>query len=160
MPAGSIRVYADSSVYGGAFDEEFKEPTRRFFAQVRVGRLRIVVSPLVDDELGRAPSEVRELFAEMLALAEEVAGIDAAVPLQEAYLRAGIVGAASMADALHVALATVSGCRAIVSWNFRHIVHLGKIPLYNGVNLVEGYPPIGIHSPQEVIDYEVEDKGV
>lgn len=58
------------------------------------------------------------------------------------------------ADALHVALATVLDCRMIVSWNFKHIVHFQKIPLYNGVNKVQGYPEIAIHTPQEVLCYE------
>ena len=39
------------------------------------------------------------------------------------------------ADALHVAQATVASCRVIVSWNFKHIVHFAKIPLYNAVNV-------------------------
>jgi hypothetical protein len=44
----------------------------------------------------------------------------------------------------------------IVSWNFRHIVHYEKIPLYNAINVREGYFPIGIYTPQEVIEYEEE----
>jgi hypothetical protein len=66
-------------------------------------------------------------------------------------LAAGIVGQQWRADALHVALATESQCAAIVSWNFRHIVNFKKIPLYNGVNLAQGYGPIAIHTPQEMI---------
>ena len=31
-----------------------------------------------------------------------------------------------------------------------------KIPLYNGVNEVQGYTEIAIHTPQEVMDYENE----
>lgn len=30
-----IKVYADTSVYGGVFDEEFAEPSKIFFEQVR-----------------------------------------------------------------------------------------------------------------------------
>ncbi len=59
--------------------------------------------------------------------------------------------------ALHVAAATVSGCRAIVSWNFKHIVNFRRIPLYNGVNQMEGYGPIAIHTPLEVI-FDEEDE--
>jgi hypothetical protein len=58
------------------------------------------------------------------------------------------------ADALHVALATVSECNLIVSWNFRHIVHFQKVPLYNAVNRLEGYNEVGIYTPQEVLTYE------
>jgi len=42
----------------------------------------------------------------------------------------------------------------IVSWNFRHIVHYQKIPKYNAVNVLNGYAPIAIHSPLEVIPDE------
>jgi hypothetical protein len=43
-----------------------------------------------------------------------------------------------------------------VSWNFKHIVHFDKIPKYNAVNTLEGYGPIGIFSPLEVIRYDNE----
>ncbi|MDQ1255697.1 MAG: hypothetical protein QG656_290 [Candidatus Hydrogenedentes bacterium] len=62
-----------------------------------------------------------------------------------------VVSAKWAADALHVAVATVSGCRAIVSWNFKHIVNFRRIPLNNEVNQMQGYGPIAIHTPQEVI---------
>ena len=78
----------------------------------------------------------------------------AAVALQQAYVTAGIVSAKWATDALHVALATASRCDAIVSWNFRHIVHLNKIALYNQVNAARGHSPIAIVSPPEVIAYD------
>jgi hypothetical protein len=53
-----------------------------------------------------------------------------------------------------VALATANRCRLIVSWNFKHIVHFDKIPLYNGVNLINGYDTLSINTPSEVIAYE------
>jgi hypothetical protein len=52
------------------------------------------------------------------------------------------------------ALATVNNCPIIVSWNFKHIVHFEKIPLYNSINLINGYQPIAIYSPLEVLRYE------
>lgn len=56
-------------------------------------------------------------------------------------------------DALHVAIATVADCDVIVSWNFKHIVNFQKIPMFNAVNVLNGYKPIAIHSPVEVINY-------
>ncbi len=93
----------------------------------------------------------------MLALIE-IADISAeAQELQNAYLNAGIVTPKWETDAFHVALATTSGCSLIVSWNFRHIVHFEKIPLYNAVNVLNGHPQIAIYSPLEVSAYEDED---
>jgi hypothetical protein len=56
-----------------------------------------------------------------------------------------------------VALATVHGCRLLLSWDFRHLVHFERAPQYNRVNVEHGYPPIGIHSPLEVI--QLDDEG-
>ena len=152
-----IRVYADASVYGGAFDEEFEVTSRAFFDQVCADRFRLVVSTVVCDELEDAPESVRDLFAELRQIAEAIDVTKEAIELQEAYLAAGIVGKKWETDALHVAVATESRCPVIVSWNFKHIVNFQKIPLYNGVNLIHGYNPIAIHTPQEVISDENED---
>ncbi len=153
----AIRVYADTSVFGGIYDEEFKEPSRIFFEQVKSGQFVLVTSAVVQDELVAAPLTVRYLFEELLGLAE-VADITAsALELRDAYLQAKIVTPKYSADALHVALATVAGCSLIVSWNFQHIVHFQKIPLYNAMSMLQGYQPIAIYSPREVIRYEDEE---
>ena len=157
MMSKRIRVYADASVYGGAFDEEFDAASREFFDSVRAGRFRLVVSTAVRDELEEAPEPVRALFEEMRQIAEAVDVGEEAVLLQQSYLAAGIVGQQWETDALHVALATESQCPVIVSWNFKHIVNFKKIPLYNGVNLAHGYSVIAIHTPQEVIADEDQD---
>jgi predicted nucleic acid-binding protein len=147
-----IRVYADTSVYGGVFDEEFAKPSKAFFDRVRQGRFRLVVSAIVLDEIGPAPELVRALLEEMLSIAEVIAVSPDALTLQEAYLNNGIVTPSSADDALHVALATTGGCAMIVSWNFRHIVHYQKVPLYNAVNTLHRRPTLEIRSPLEVIE--------
>jgi predicted nucleic acid-binding protein len=148
----AIRVYADTSVYGGVFDEEFAKPSRAFFDRVRQRRFHLVVSAIVLDEIAAAPDSVRGLLEEMLALAEVVPVSDDALKLQQAYLDNGIVTPGSADDALHVALATTGGCAMIVSWNFRHIVHYQKVPLYNAVNTLHRRPTLEIRSPLEVIE--------
>lgn len=150
-------VYADTSVFGGAFDAEFAVPSQAFFAQVRGNRFVLISSALVVDELAEAPERVRSFFLELGGHVHVEDISTEAVQLRDAYLSAGIVGPASRDDAQHVALATVLGCWSIVSWNFRHIVHARKIPLYNGVNRVQGYTEIAIHTPQEVIEYDNEE---
>jgi predicted nucleic acid-binding protein len=157
VPGEVPRVYADTSVFGGAFDDEFEAPSRAFFEQVRAGQIDLVTSGLVRAEIGPAPDEVRALFTDMLAFSEIIEPSVNGQTLRQAYMDAGIVTRRSSDDALHVALATVSRCSIIVSWNFRHIVHFRKIPLYNAVNARSGYPSLTILSPREVIEYEDED---
>ena len=43
------------------------------------------------------------------------------------------------ADAQHIAMATVARLDVLVSWDFKHIVNLHRIRLYNSVNLRSGY---------------------
>jgi hypothetical protein len=57
----------------------------------------------------------------------------------------------SLADAQHIAAASVAEADMVVSWNFRHIVHYEKINGYHAVNLLNGYKPIPIYSPREVV---------
>jgi len=155
--AKAIRVYADTSVFGGVFDEEFSPASRAFFEQVRRGRFVLVTSALVWAEVEPAPAEVREFFDAVRQQAEIVEPGAAAVRLRDAYLASSIVSAQYRDDALHVALATTARCPIIVSWNFSHIVHFEKIPLYNAVDRAEGFDAIAIHSPREVIAYEDQD---
>jgi len=147
-------VYADTSVFGGVFDEGFDESSRIFFQLVKDKHFQLVISPIVQEEIDKAPENVRLFFDEITELAEFIDISEEALQLRKAYLDAGIVTPKSAADALHVALATVAGCRLIVSWNFKHIVHFQKIPLYRAVNTLKGYPEINIYSPLEVINYE------
>ena len=102
------------------------------------------------DEIALAPQHVQAQLEELIPLAELTHVTDEALRLQEVYLSHGIVGEASSTDALHVALATVAGCELIVSWNFKHIVNLRRIRLYNAVNALCGYNQIEIRSPREV----------
>lgn len=74
--------------------------------------------------------------------------------MANACLNRGIVGPGSQADALHVAMATIGGADVLVSWNFKHIVNLGKIRLFNAVNLEQGYKVLEIRTPKEVLEYE------
>jgi predicted nucleic acid-binding protein len=156
MKGNPMRIYADTSVFGGVFDDEFATPSRAFFERVRRKRFELVLSPVVAGEIVDAPAAVRRLFDEIIQVAEVTPVSEAAIRLQEAYIDAGIVRPKHSTDALHVAQATVAGCLVIVSWNFKHIVHFAKIPLYNAVNVLQGYGAIAIHSPQEVVDDEEE----
>ena len=153
----SLRVYADTCVFGGAFDEEFATVTERFFHEVRLGRFSLVISAVVRNELLDAPGGVRDLLGDLMPWITVVPVTDEALDLQQAYLVAGILTPKWADDALHVAIATVTDCSLIVSWNFRHIVHYQKIPQYNAVNASYGYRPLAVYSPMEVLHYEEEE---
>lgn len=149
-----IRVYADTSVFGGILDEEFCEESKVFFDQVKSGAFLLVTSAIVQEEIRPAPKEIRFFFDQMVPLTEIASISKEMLDLRDAYLDAKIVSHQFSDDALHVAIATVSGCSLIVSWNFKHIVHFDKIKQYNAINMLKGFSEIAIFSPLEVISYE------
>ena len=55
------RIYIDTSVVGGYFDEEFREPTRRLFKRLEEGEVKFVISDLLELELIQSPKQVVEL---------------------------------------------------------------------------------------------------
>ena len=61
----TLRVYADTSVFGGCFDDEFRVESIRFFEEVRSGRFALVVSDVILDKLGLAPESVRRVLADL-----------------------------------------------------------------------------------------------
>jgi len=146
------RVCADTSVFGGCFDDEFSDDSREFFAEVRAGRFVLVMSTTTLDELKEAPQRVRDFVSDLPATSVETVTLCSEIEdLRDAYVAAGVVGPSSSDDAEHIASASVADVDLIVSWNFRHIVHFDKIRGYHAVNLVEGYRSIPIHTPREVV---------
>jgi len=149
-----MRIYVDISVFGGVFDSEFTTPSQRLFEEIETGRFALVTSAIVQAEIEPAPKSIQTLFYKFVTYAQVVPVEASALQLQQKYLEAGIVTVKSFNDALHVAIATVSECDLIVSWNFKNIVHFDKIPKYNAINMLNGYRQINIYSPLEVIQYE------
>lgn len=150
----TLRVYLDTSVVGGCFDPEFALWSRALMDDFRAGLFRPVLSELLAAELDQAPAPVRELYGELMALADAPVPVTPeALDLLARYTAHAIVGPRFRNDMLHIALATVADVDVVVSWNFRHIVHLEKIRAFNAVNLEAGYKSIAIHSPREVTSH-------
>jgi predicted nucleic acid-binding protein len=150
-----LRLYLDTSVFGGFFDDEFSEHTIPLFERISKGEFILIYSTITQEELGNAPNQVKTLvtnlkteFTEYVELHEE------AVELATSYIQENVVGKTSFADCLHIALATLNNADYLVSWNFKHIVNIQRIKGYNSVNRMKGYAQLEIRSPLEFENYE------
>jgi len=148
------RIYIDTSVVGGFFDEEFKDATQRLFKRLENNEVIFVISDLLELELIQAPKHVNELLLkypndrfERIELTQEI------MDLADKYISEKVVGRTSLEDCRHIALATINRVDVLASWNFKHIVNLDRIKGYNSVNLRLGYPTIEIRTPQELVSY-------
>ncbi|MFV0566152.1 MAG: PIN domain-containing protein [Flavobacteriaceae bacterium] len=149
------RIYLDTSVFGGYFDDEFQKFTKPLFERINSGEFTIIFSTVLESELELAPEKVRKLVREIENEdAEFVEETDSAVELATEYLTEKVVGKTSYSDCLHIALATINQADLLVSWNFKHIVNIQRIRGYNSINIKNGYKQLEIRSPRDLMDYE------
>ncbi len=149
------RIYIDTSVFGGYFDEEFRDHTIPLFDRIKNGEFIILFSTVTQDELENAPEKVKDLLKSLKAdLTEFIEITNDTIDLASEYVIEKVVGKTSYADCLHIALATINRADFLVSWNFKHIVNMERIRGYNSINIKNGYKQLEIRSPREFEKYE------
>lgn len=149
---GRLRVYIDTSVFGGCFDREFARDSRAFFQEAAEGRITPLLSATLLRELEEAPQRVKDLLAETLAgRCERLDMTGEMIDLRDAYLAEKVVVATYADDALHVAQATIAQADVIASWNFKHLVNPFRIRTFNRVNAAQGYGQVIILTPGDIV---------
>jgi predicted nucleic acid-binding protein len=146
------RIYIDTSVIGGYYDDGFEDASRQLFERIANKEFEVYFSEINRAELENAPQHVKDVkelipadCLHFIALSEE------AKALALLYISAGALGKASRNDAYHIALTSVNRVDCLISWNFKHIVNFDKIKLFNALNMRLGYPIIDIRSPLEFL---------
>ena len=151
------RIYIDTSIVGGYFDDEFASDTQALFRRLENKEVIFIISSVLQQELQKAPNNVRELLDKYDADCFEYIGLTKeAIDLADKYIDERVVGKTSADDCRHIALATINKVDVLVSWNFKHIVNLDRIKGYNGVNLKYGYSVVEIRTPKELLKYDKE----
>ena len=147
------RVYVESSVVSGMFDSnDHPKRVKPFWDAVFSGKIRVILSDVLEGEVNDAPPHVREFFKSIpKSQVERIEATEESDALASQYVLAGITSEGSLTDCRHVALAAVAGVDVLVSFNCDHIVKLNRIVRYNAINVLHGYPTIEIRTPDEVL---------
>ena len=149
------KIYIDTSVFGGYFDEEFSNQTIPLFERIKNEEFILLYSSVTQGELENAPNYVKELVKSLkVDFTEYIDVSDEAIDLADEYISEKVVGLTSYADCLHIALAIINRADYLVSWNFKHIVNIQRIIGYNAINIKNGYKQLEIRSPREFQKYE------
>jgi predicted nucleic acid-binding protein len=148
------RLYIDTSVFGGFFDEEFSEFTKPLFERFQKGEFKVLFSTVTQEELTPAPDNVKKLVENLkIEDTEFLETIEEVVDLATQYILEKVVGQTSLPDCLHIALATINRADFLISWNFKHIVNVQRIRGYNAINIKNGYKQLEIRSPRDFMTY-------
>ena len=149
-----LRVYIDTSVIGGYFDDEFSNDTKLLFNEILKGDYHIVISDLTEKELNKAPENVKFLLIDLNIDYELVLVTQECIDLALEYIKEKVVRETSLDDCIHIATAIINRIDILLSWNFKHIVNIQRIRGYNSINIKNGYPTLEIRSPKDLINYE------
>lgn len=154
-----LKLYLETSVWNFIFADESPEhqkSTRWFLEQVGENRFTAYISRLVLDEINRCPQPkqndlldlVRKHSPFLIEPSEEISS------LANEYIKRGIIPARYAPDAFHIAYTVAADLDILVSWNFAHLVRTKTRREVTAANLLLGYKPVEICSPEEVIIYD------
>ena len=151
-----LRLYLETTTFNWYFDErKGHEDVVRLFEAIRAGQFVGYTSRYVTDELEKAAEPKK---SKMMSLIDEY-GInminrdDKAEALAERYIADGVIPASHFYDSIHVAISSVHGLDAIVSYNFHHINRVKTVRLSSIINKSEGYKAVMICTAEEVFKY-------
>lgn len=133
--------------------KSLKNQLTRYLIFIENRRIKIIYSDILEEELDLAPEHVKLKATKTLLKAAYIKAItEEMVDLARMYMQVGTLTEKSFNDALHIAIATIAGTSAVISWNFKHMANFIRIQPYNAINLQAGYRMINIHSPMEIIE--------
>ena len=122
-----LRVYIDTSVIGGCYDNEFSEWSNLLFEEFQNGKKIAVLSDITLDELELARQEIKDVINRIPeGHREYVIQDEEVIELADKYIAEGAVTMKFYEDALHISIATINKVDVLVSWNFKHIVNINR----------------------------------
>lgn len=157
------RLYLETSVWNFLLADDAPEKraaTEEFFELSSTKSWKFFISELVTDEIERTRDERRRavLLETVLHWKPEVLPVgQEALELAKKYVLQGTFMQDELEDAHHAAVAVVSGCDVILSWNLGHLVKVKTRREINAANLLNGYRTIDIATPEQMSDMKGEE---
>jgi predicted nucleic acid-binding protein len=131
-------LYLETSVIGAYLDngEPFRRDLTIRWWEHELGDYNAYISPLVVRELERMEEPRRTSYLNLVREMPQFEITDEATILAEGYVARGIFHRKYLANALHMALASVNKMDFIVTWDFGHLANVhrqARIQLFNTV---------------------------
>lgn len=148
-----LSLYLETTVIGAYLDngDPFRRDlTIRWFER-ELSEYRVFSSLLVRRELERLDEPHRTGYLKLLRETEDLELVDEAAILADGYISRGIFHRKYMADALHVALASIHKMDYLVTWNFGHLANVRKQARIKLFNTAAGFFSPSIVTPEFLV---------
>lgn len=148
-----LSLYLETSVVGAYLDNS--EPFRRDLTirwwEHELSEYETFVSPLVRREIERVPEPHRTGYLKLIEPIKHLEIPEEAAILAEGYIARGIFHRKYLADALHVALASIHKIDYLVTWNYGHLANVRKQARIRVFNLSAGFFIPSIVTPEFLV---------
>jgi predicted nucleic acid-binding protein len=127
--------------------------THKLWDKIKAGEFDIVISNVVIGEIEDCDEvKANTLFGYLNEIDYALVDADArTVEIASRFVDLGVLKQKNFDDCRHIAAAIVSGCGAIVSWNFKHIVNIKTMRGVKAVTALEGYGDLLIFTPSILV---------
>jgi predicted nucleic acid-binding protein len=148
-----LSLYLETSVIGAYLDagDPFRRDLTIRWFEHELSEYRACTSILVQRELERVSEPHRTGYMNILKPLERVEFSDEAAILAEGYVSRGIFHRKFMADAFHVALASIHKIDYLVTWNFGHLANVRKQARVRLFNTAAGFFSPTIVTPEFLV---------
>ncbi|HEV7643873.1 MAG TPA: type II toxin-antitoxin system VapC family toxin [Pyrinomonadaceae bacterium] len=147
-------LYLETSVVGAYLDngEPFRRDLTIRWWEHELHEYRPFITALVQRELERVSEPHRTGYLNLIKPLEQLEMVDEAAILAEGYISRGIFSRKYIADALHVALASVHKIDYLVTWNFGHLASVRKQARIRLFNTAAGFFVPMIVTPEFLVE--------
>lgn len=154
-----LKVYLDTSVISYLKQEDTPDKmqdTLTLWEMFKDKKYEVYLSKLTLKEVFQCPEPKRQILLNYLEQIDyvEVSASEESLVLAEKIIDMGILRPKSFDDCQHIALAIISNCDCIISWNFKHIVNIKTIHGVRAITNLEGYKTIDILNPSVLLESE------
>ncbi len=148
-----LGVYLETSVIGAYLDngDTFRRDLTIRWFEHELGEYHVFSSALVERELERLSEPHRSSYLALVEPFEKLEITEEAGILAEGYIARGIFHRKFLADAVHVALASIHKIDYFVTWNFGHIANVRKQSRIRLFNTAAGFFAPSIVTPEFLV---------
>ncbi|GBR73017.1 putative PIN domain protein [Candidatus Termititenax aidoneus] len=151
-----LKLYLDTSVISYLDQQDALErmtETHKLWDKIKAEEFAVVLSDVTVREINNCPENKKAVLLAYLKQIkyETVVANDKAMEVAERFVDLKVLKQKSFDDCQHIAVAIISGCDVIVSWNFKHIVNHKTIAGVKAVTALEGYNDILIYDPSVLV---------
>jgi len=163
-------IYLETTIFSFFYEERgygeypvYKAQVRKLFDLIKSGEYKPYTSPVTLQEIAREMDQKKREKMAALVVEYNVTVLDETDEISRIaalYIQEKAISSGWETDAAHIAMTTVNGLDFIVSLNFTHIARPWTIEKVRQVNMREGYNPIGIYKPAEVLEIYEDSNGI